>query len=142
MLREALLDAKRVGIARFSLRTKPILAALIPGQRELSLAALRSFEELRDPTDLAISAERTRPEEVKLARTLIDQMVDEWDPTEHPNEYRQALEKLLSRKKAVAVKESPRRPENVVDLMEALRKSVGTARSRGKATARRKKRAA
>ncbi len=142
VLREALLDAKRVGIARFSIRTKPMLAALIPGQRELSLAALRPFEELRNPADLPISTERTKAEEVKLARTLIDQMADEWDPTEHPNEYRQALEKLLSRKKAVAVKEPKQRPDNVVDLMAALRKSVGTARGRGKGAARRRQRAA
>ncbi len=143
VLREALLEAKRVGITRFFLRTKPLLAVLMPGQRELSLAALRSFEELRDPSELPIPSERVKAEEVKLARTLIDQMADAWDPSEHPNEYRQALEKLLSSKKKVAVEEPRRRPGNVVDLMEALRKSVGAAtRGRGKSNARRRRRAA
>ncbi len=70
----------------------------------------------------------SKPAEVKLGRTLIDQMSEEaWDPTAHPNEYRQALEKLLASKRKVAVKEL-RQPEKVVDLLEALRKSVGAAK--------------
>ncbi len=142
VLRDALVEAKRVGIARFYFRTKPILAALIPGERVLSLAVLRSFEELRDPKDLPIPEPQRKAAEVKMARTLIDQMADEWDPTEHPNEYRRALEKLLASKKKFAVRET-KRPDNVIDLMEALRKSVGASRSRSsRAAGRRRARAA
>jgi len=61
---------------------------------------------------------------------LIDQMTTEWDPAEHPNEYRQALTKLLSSKKKFAVRKAPTGEENVVDLMEALKKSVGKAKPR------------
>jgi DNA end-binding protein Ku len=115
------------------MRTKPLLAALIPGQQVLSLEVLRSFEELRDPKELPVPDQAAKPTEVKLARTLIDQMADEWDATEHPNEYRRALEKLLASKKKIAVKvKEVKRRDNVVDLMEALRKSVSASQRRGK----------
>jgi DNA end-binding protein Ku len=129
VLRDALADANRVGITRFYLRTRPLLAALIPGKKALALEVLRSFEELRDPADLPIPASEKKSAEVKMAKLLIDQMSEEeWDPTQHPNEYRRALEKLLSSKRKFALKET-KEPENVVDLMEALRRSVGRAGS-------------
>lgn len=133
VLRDALVDANRVGITRFYLRTQPLLAALIPGKRALALEVLRPFEELRDPADLPISGSEKKSAEVKMARLLIDQMSEEaWDPTQHPNEYRRALEKLLASKRKFAVAEPKSRgrgkeSENVVDLMEALRRSVGKA---------------
>ena len=53
---------------------------------------------------------------------------EEWDPTQHPNEYRRALEKLLSSKRKFTLKEGKgKEAENVVDLMDALRRSVGQA---------------
>ena len=131
VLRDALVDANRVGITRFYLRTRPLLAALIPGKRALALEVLRPFEELRDPADLPIPAPEKKSAEVKMARLLIDQMSEEeWDPTQHPNEYRRALEKLLSSKRKFELKEGKgkgRESENVVDLMDALRRSVGKA---------------
>ncbi|HEY3169586.1 MAG TPA: Ku protein, partial [Thermoanaerobaculia bacterium] len=127
VLRDALTDANRVGITRFYLRTRPLLAALIPGKKALALEVLRPFEELRDPGELPIPASEKKSAEVKMARLLIDQMsTEEWDPTQHPNEYRRALEKLLASKRKFALKET-KAPENVVDLMEALRRSVGKA---------------
>jgi DNA end-binding protein Ku len=127
VLRDGLLDANRVGITRFYLRTRPLLAALIPGKRVLSLEVMRSYEELRDPSDLPVPSSEKKSAEVKMARLLIDQMsTEEWDPTKHPNEYRRALEKLLSSKRKFALQET-KKPENVVDLMEALRRSVGKA---------------
>jgi DNA end-binding protein Ku len=127
VLRDALTEANRVGIARFYLRTKPLLAALLPGQKALALEVMRPFEELRDPAELPIPARDKKSAEVKMARMLIDQMSTEgWDPTQHPNEYRKALQKLLTSKRKFAMKET-KEPENVVDLMEALRRSVGKA---------------
>lgn len=139
VLRDALNDANRVGITRFYLRTRPLLAALIPGKRVLALEVMRSFEELRDPSDLPIPASEKKSAEVKMARLLVDQMTTEgWDPTQHPNEYRRALEKLLSSKRKFALKDT-KQPENVVDLMEALRKSVGRAGSGSAGRARPRK---
>lgn len=65
-----------------------------------------------------------------MAKMLVDQMSGEgWDPTEHPNEYRRALKKMLASKKRFAVTEKgeprERAEGNVVDLMDALKKSLG-----------------
>src|ERR1700736_2534017 len=81
VLRDALLDASRVGITRFHLRTRPLLSALLPGQKALSLEVMRPFEELRDPSDLPVPSSIKKSAEVKMARMLIDQMsTEEWDP--------------------------------------------------------------
>jgi DNA end-binding protein Ku len=140
VLRDALAEARRVGITRFYLRTKPLLAALIPGQKALSLEVMRSFEELRDPGELPIPAHAKKSAEVKMARLLIDQLsTEEWDPTAHPNEYRRALQKLLASKKKfpVAAPVGGKGEENVVDLMEALRRSVEKTKGRPRKAARR-----
>jgi DNA end-binding protein Ku len=140
VLRDALLETERVGIIRFALRTKPTLGALIPGPQAISLETLRPFEELRSPKDLSIPASTKKSAEVKMAKMLIDQMSSEaWDPTAHPNVYKKALEKLLASKRKFAVGtpagKAGKTPENVVDLMEALKKSLGQAK--GRAPARR-----
>jgi DNA end-binding protein Ku len=142
VLQAALLETKRVGIARFYLRTRPLLAALLPSERILSLEVMRQLDELRDPDALEVAPGQASAAEIKMARTLIESMSDTWDPTEHPNTYRKALEKLVASKRTFAVGEPERAqaPAKVVDLMEALRKSLGQerARGRGRATTRRR----
>jgi DNA end-binding protein Ku len=106
------------------------LSALLPGQKALSLEVMRPFEELRDPSDLPVPSSIKKSAEVKMARMLIDQMsTEEWDPTQHPNEYRKALQKLLTSKRTFALKkgEEPEETGKVLDLMEALRRSVRQA---------------
>jgi DNA end-binding protein Ku len=141
VLRDALAESRRVGVARLSLRARPVLGALIPGKKAIALEVMRPFEELRDPSELTIPAPAKKAAEVKMARLLIDQMsAGEWDPTAHPNEYKKALEKLLASKRqfALAPAATGREGEGkVIDLMEALRKSVGKARARPKKAARR-----
>jgi DNA end-binding protein Ku len=144
VLREALTEARRVGIVRFYLRTRPLLAALLPGRQALALEVIRASEELRDPKDLPIPAQTRKAGEVKMARMLIDQMAEEeWDPTEHPNEYRKALEKLLASKRKFELKEPAKGGAEagegkVIDLMDALRRSVGQAKARPKRAGRRR----
>jgi DNA end-binding protein Ku len=142
VFRDALVEAKRVGIARFQLRTHPTLAALIPGSRAIAIESLRPFEEVRSPDALAIPPASKKSAEVKMAKLLIDQMSSEgWDPTEHPNTYRKALERLLASRRRFSLKSvgsAPRDRENVVDLMEALRKSVGQSRGRPRKSATRR----
>jgi len=146
VLRDALLEAKQVGIIRFRLRKKPTLGALLPGPKAIALESLRPFEELRDPSRVGVPAHTRKSAEVKMARMLIDQMSGEgWDPAEHPNEYRKSLKKLLASKKRFALEEKAegkgkeRAAENVVDLMEALKKSLGQPRREPRRTAGRRR---
>jgi len=129
VLREALLDTRRVGIARFYLRTRPLLAALLPGPELLALDVMRESGELRSPKGLDVPKKTVRAPEVKMARMLIEQMAGEFDPTEHPNVYRKALEKLLASKRRFDLEEveeaaAEKRGEKVVDLMAALKRSL------------------
>ena len=145
VLRDALLETRRIGIVRFVLRRKPTLGALLPGPDAIGLESLRSYEELRDPAKVGAPPPTKKSAEVKMAKMLVDQMSGEgWNPTEHPNEYRKALRKMLSSKKRFAVTEKregkERAAENVVDLMDALKKSLGQPARAGakRASGRRK----
>jgi DNA end-binding protein Ku len=144
VLRDALLEARRTGIVRFVLRKRPTLAALLPGTEALALETLRSYEEVRDPKKLGVPAHAKKSAEVKMARMLVDQMSgDGWEPSEHPNEYRKALRKLLASKNRFAIgraaEKSRRGTENVVDLMDALKKSLGQSRSAPRRTPSRRR---
>jgi DNA end-binding protein Ku len=144
VLREALNDAHKVGIVRFQLRKHPRLGALIPGPSAIAVESLLSYEELRAPSGLSIPSTKTKPAEVKMAETLIGQMTTEgWDPTEHPNTLRNALKKLLSSRRRFRLEQGgtkkPEERENVVDLMEALKRSVGEAKARPKRASTKKR---
>ena len=141
VLQAALVETKQVGIARFYLRTRPLLAALLPSKSVLSLMVMREFDELRDADDLDVTHAKAGPAELKMARQLIDSMSETWDPTAHPNTYRKALEKLVASKRKFAVPEPEAKegePRKVVDLMEALRKSLGQERGGTRASGRSK----
>jgi DNA end-binding protein Ku len=147
VLREALNDAHKVGIVRFQLRTHPRLGALIPGPSAIAVESLLSYEELRAPSGLSIPSTKAKPGEVKMAEMLIQQMTTEgWDPTEHPNTFRKSLKRLLASRRRFRLEEGAKAEagerENVVDLMEALRKSVGQAKARPKRAPARKRGAA
>jgi DNA end-binding protein Ku len=144
VLRSALLETRRVGVARFYLRTRPLLAVLLPGPDVLALEVMREVDELRNPDAFEVGHTKASAAEIKMARTLVESMSDTWDPTEHPNVYRKALEKLVAAKRTVAVgaPERGEAPSKVVDLMEALRKSLGHERARGRGKASRRRGAA
>lgn len=126
VLRAALGDTGKVGIARFYLRTRPLLGALLPSAGILSLEVMRNAEELRDPRKLAVKELAAKPAEVRMAATLVEQMTAEWDPAAHPNVYRRAVEKLIASKPRFDVSEAAegRPAAKVVDLMAALEDSL------------------
>ena len=86
-----LVDCRRVGIARFELAGESVLAALLAGRQVLSLIVLRSPAELCSLAELKVAASTPRPDELKLARALIDELTDEWDPTAQPSVYQRVL---------------------------------------------------
>jgi DNA end-binding protein Ku len=144
VLREALHEMKRVGIARFSLRARPLLAALLPGPEVLALEVMRETSELRSPDRLAAGKATVRPPELKMARSLIEQMSGEFDPTDHPNRYRKVLEKLLASKRRFELEEEPeeaaggkKKSPKVVDLMDALKRSLAASGAKRRAGKRR-----
>lgn len=145
LLREALRDAGRIAVARLYLR-RPVLAAILPHGDVLALEVMRPFDELRPADRVDVPSARVSDAEKRMARKLIDEMAAEWEPRAHPNRYRATLEKLLEGRKRVALDAGaePAGGEGdgkVVDLMEALRRSLGQARPARSAAARRGRRA-
>src|SRR6266508_2483901 len=107
-------------------------------------------EEIRVPSfEVLDESVELRQQEIRMARSLIDSLTDAFKPDEFHDEYRAALEDLVTRKiqgEEITYTEEAE-PSKVVDLMEALKASVEAAKSgkpsaERKAGSRRRKRAA
>jgi len=137
LLREALQEAGRVGIAKIVMRDKPHLAAVEVIKNALVLSTMRFREELVPVSDYEFPRAMLRPPEVKMARQLIDTLAAEWNPEKYTNEYRANLLKIIEAKRknrpAKLVRQEVETDDKVVDLMERLRASLGQA---GKAASR------
>jgi DNA end-binding protein Ku len=131
LLREALKESDRVGVAKIIIREAQHLAALEVIDDALVLTMLRYEDELVDTSPLSFpSSEKVRKAELDMAKMLVNNLAAEWDPSKYTDEYRDNLMKLIKarmkgeRPKLVAAEE-PRQAE-VVDLMERLRQSLET----------------
>jgi DNA end-binding protein Ku len=141
LLREALAQSERVGVGTIVLRQREHLAALAPAGRALALTTLRYAYEIRSTDSLDLpAAARADKREMALAGQLIDALARDWDPTRYRDTYRDALLKVVEQKaKGEPVSApAPRKPAPVVDLMDALRRSLAEPRREpARATARR-----
>ena len=135
LLREAIRDTDLVGIATIVLRDAQHLAAIEVAGDAMVLTLMRFAEELVDIGEYRFPAVTdVRKPELEMARTLVKNLADTWDPSQYTDEYRKNLMKIIKAKmKGKAAKltspEEPRQAE-VVDLMERLRQSLqgaGTA---------------
>jgi DNA end-binding protein Ku len=139
LLREAIRQTELVGIATIVLREAQHLAALEVNGDAMVLTMMRYAEELVDATEYTFpTAKDVRKPELEMARTLVTNLADKWDPAQYTDEYRANLMKII---KAKMKGTEPRLKEHVepqsaevVDLMERLRQSLqgagGGAKSR------------
>jgi DNA end-binding protein Ku len=134
LLREAMADADKVAVAKVAFREKEHLATLRLRDNIFVLETMFWPDEIRTPSFEELDGEvEVRPQEIRMARSLIDSLTDDFDPSEFTDEYRTQLEDLISRKvqgQEITYSEAPE-PSKVVDLMEALRASVEAAKSGG-----------
>jgi DNA end-binding protein Ku len=137
LLHRAMLEAGRVGIGRFVLRTKPHLVAVRPMQRVLAVETLFFGDEVRDPATLVpdLDGIEVEPRELDLAIRLIDTLTTEWNPAAYADTYREELLRILAEKSPTATAAPDRAAEAggtsaVEELMAALKQSVEQARSR------------
>jgi DNA end-binding protein Ku len=135
LLREAMSDQDKVAVAKVAFRDKEHLSVLRLRDGVFVLETMYWPDEIRTPAFEELDEEvEVRPQEVKMARSLIESLTDEFDPRQYKDEYRTALEDLIQRKvqgQEITYTEAPE-PSKVVDLMEALRASVEAAKA-GKA---------
>jgi len=132
LLREALRETGLVGIATIVLRNAQHLAALEVVGDALVLTLMRYAEELVDIREYHFPAAKDiRKPELQMARTLVENLADTWDPSQYTDEYRENLMKIikakLKGKEAHLVEHAEPRNAEVVDLMERLRQSLAGA---------------
>jgi DNA end-binding protein Ku len=152
LLREAIRESGRVGIAKFILRESQHLAAVEVIQNGIVLSVMRFADELVDETQFAFpAAADIRKPELEMAKALVNSLASEWDPAKYTDEYRANLMRIIQGKvkgKDVTL-ESPEEPRQaeVIDLMERLRRSLeqaegGRTAPRSAASGRARKRGA
>jgi DNA end-binding protein Ku len=137
LLREAIRQEQRVGIATIILREKSHLAAVEVTGDAMVLTLMRYANELVDVSDLRFPTVEVRKAELEMARMLVANFEAKWDPSKYTDEYRNNLMKVIKAKlKGRAPRlEAGRETQSgeVVDLMERLRKSLETAGRKPKA---------
>ena len=130
VIRDAMAGARRIALGRVVMHTRERLLAIEPRGKGLVAYSLRSFDEVRDPADLFddIPAKKADPSMIAIARKIIEQQDGPFEPKDFKDRYEEALRDLIKRKEKggkTKVTAAPVEDTNVVDLMEALRRSLG-----------------
>jgi DNA end-binding protein Ku len=152
VLRDALKAAKKVGVGQLAMRGQEYVVALKPCGRGLLLETLRYADEIHKSSGFFrdIGDAKPDPDLLDMASMLIERKAGEFDPREFHNRYVDALHRLIEekqKKKGERIIEDPDanapppKGSNVIDLMAALKKSLGD-QDRGKAAGGKKKAAA
>ncbi|WP_158895369.1 Ku protein [Amycolatopsis anabasis] len=139
LLVQAMADTGKAGIATFVMRGKEYVAAVRADADKgvLILDTLLFADEIRDPVKelRKLPAPTTaRGKELDMAVSLIDSMTEEWRPEDYRDTYTERVLKLIDDKKAgrtVTPEEAPAEPTKVVDLFDALSRSIQSRKSGG-----------
>jgi DNA end-binding protein Ku len=138
LLTRALRDSELCAVGRWVSHGKEHIVVLRPLQGGLAMHELHFHAEVRSMKDLDIEEAKVSEPELKLARQLIDQLaVEKFDPSEYANEFNARLAAAVQRKVegkevSLAAEATPGRGgENVIDLMQALKRSLGARPSGG-----------
>jgi DNA end-binding protein Ku len=132
VIREAMLHTEKIALGRVVMHTRERLLAIEPRDNGLLAYSLRSRDEVRDPDEAFddIPAHEADPEMVEIAEKIISQQSGAFDPEKFTDRYEQALKQLIAQKekgKGRTVEVDEPEDTKVVDLMAALRKSLGQA---------------
>ncbi|GHG78077.1 non-homologous end joining protein Ku [Streptomyces griseocarneus] len=135
LLRETLKQTERVAVTKIALRTRESLALLRVHDDLLTLHTMYWPDEIREPAGLAPPASVTvRPQELKMATSLMDTLSEDFDLESLEDEYEVALGELISahlEHRPAPKKATAAAPDNVIDLMAALQASIDTAGKKG-----------
>jgi DNA end-binding protein Ku len=134
VVREALRQSKKVGIGQLAMRGQEYIVALKPCGRGMLIETLRYADEVNKAQGYFRDIGDAKPDEdlLDMAASLIDKKSGKFDAKEFHNRYVDALKDLIAekrKKKGELVIQDPDKSEpkgsNVIDLMAALKKSLG-----------------
>jgi DNA end-binding protein Ku len=131
----------KVGIGKLALYGREYLVAVRPHQRGIAMYTLHHAAEIRSidaVEELASVPEKVKPEEMKLARQVIETFEAPLNLSDYKDEYREGLQRIIDAKIAgeEIVAPSVDAPPKVVNLMEALKKSLDAVSSQKKKPAK------
>lgn len=130
VLRDALRKAKKVALGQIVMRGKGSIVAIKPSGDGLMLETLHYADEVKKPSTAFKDVPEVEPEDdmVSLAEELIDRKSKKFDAGAFKDAYQVALRELIDAKaehRQVRAIEEPRQSAKVINLMDALRRSVG-----------------
>jgi DNA end-binding protein Ku len=131
LLLEALRQSKYDGIAKMTMHGREHVVILRPAERGIMLHTMYYADEIRDVAEFQPHRKLVNEKELKLARTLVESLVDEFKPEQFEDTYRANLERLIRAKakgKEIKPAAEPAAPK-VVDIMEALQRSLAAHKS-------------
>ena len=142
LLREALKEADRVAVVTVSIRTRMTTAVLRVRDDVIVMQTMLWPDEVRKPDFAGLDATEhaAKPQELKMAKLLVETLAGDYDPTEFEDDYANAVEALVKAKLEGGEVKAPAEPAKttgeVVDLLAALQRSVDAAKSaRGESVA-------
>jgi DNA end-binding protein Ku len=147
LLRDALKDSGKVGIAKVVIKTRQYLAGVKPEDGALLLELMHFADELADPAKLHVPKKvEVGRREMNMAKSLIDSMTSKWNPEKYKDDYREALMEVIEGKVEAGgkeIEEKPRKapkPTKVIDLVSVLQKSLEQTGTKKKATTKSRRR--
>jgi len=143
LLLEAMKETGTAALGRFVLRGSENLCLIRPKGDTLALETMFVAEDVNSQAEIeeAVADTKVKEPELALARQVIDSLVGEFEPAELTSDYRRDLRAMLEAKLAgeeISVPEPVAEDAPVVDLMEALRRSVEEIKDKEDAPAKKK----
>ena len=139
LLREALADGRKVGIAKVVIKTRQYLAGVKALKHALVLELMHFAEELADAEKLHVPKKaEVGKREKEMAEALVKSMSSKWDPEKYKDDYKDALmdvieEKVESGGKEIEEKPKEKKPSTkVIDLVAVLQESLKAQQGGGK----------
>ena len=148
LLRDALKDTNKVGVAKVVIKTRQYLAGVKPEDGALVLELMHFADELADPEKLHVPKKvDVGKREMNMAKSLIDSMTSKWEPEKYRDDYREALMEVIEEKVEAGGKEIEKKARKapkqtkVIDLVSVLQKSLEHAgtKQKGKGKSRTKR---
>jgi DNA end-binding protein Ku len=134
VLRDALRSTQRIGLGQFVMRGREYIAALKPSGNGMLLETLRFADELREaaPYFAGVDEQEADEELLGLARELIERKTEPFEPARFEDRYTAALREVIDARASDASaaieveEEQPAAGGRIIDLVEALKRSVGS----------------
>jgi DNA end-binding protein Ku len=144
LLRDALSDSGKIGLAQVVIRTREHLAGVKAQGDAIILEIMHFGNELADADDFKFpQANKTRPREIQMAKKLIEGMTTKWDPDKYKDEYKTQLMAMIEEKvkhphEKHETPKTEKKASNIIDLMSVLEESLAATKS-GKSKSSQKK---